>query len=259
MRHAPGAPRSRQRQPRALPLRSREHRRGGHLPRPPGPQRPAAAPGGRGLQGPDLRHRGHLRTAGTHAAGLRAHPGKGRRVGEPLAQPDRQAEHQAAVYPGRHRTRAQAAPADQPRQHRGGRSWRAGDLSQRRAHPRLVDRRSAIPRPGATAPPGVFRRPRQHLLAVDARALAAEPGRRGDARIHLWRSRSPRQQRHTGGTGGDSRPGAPRRRQRADPVVRRRPHPGPALLPRPLLPSTRARRRTPTSWRRSTPRCATCS
>lgn len=31
MRHAPGAPRSRQRQPRALPLRSREHRRGGHL------------------------------------------------------------------------------------------------------------------------------------------------------------------------------------------------------------------------------------
>lgn len=31
---------------------------------------------------------------------------KGRRVGEPLAQPDRQAEHQAAVYPGRHRTRA---------------------------------------------------------------------------------------------------------------------------------------------------------
>ncbi|MGA4817436.1 MBL fold metallo-hydrolase RNA specificity domain-containing protein [Pseudomonas aeruginosa] len=81
-----------------------------------------------GFKGPDLRHRGHLRTAGTHAAGLRAHPGKGRRVGEPLAQPDRQAEHQAAVYPGRHRTRAQAAPADQPRQHRGGRSWRAGDL-----------------------------------------------------------------------------------------------------------------------------------
>ena len=29
-------------------------------PRPPGPQRLAAAPGGRGLQGPDLRHRGHL-------------------------------------------------------------------------------------------------------------------------------------------------------------------------------------------------------
>lgn len=199
MRHAPGPPRGRRGQSRAFPLRSREHRRGSHLPRPSRPQRPAAALGGRGFQGSDLRHRSHLRTAGTHAAGLRAHPGKGRRVGEPLAQPDRQAKHQATVYPGRHRTRAQAAPADQSRQYRGGRSWRAGDLPQRRAHPRLVDRRSAVPRPGATAPPGVFRRPRQHLLAPDARALAAEPGRRGDARVHLRRSRSPRQQRNPGG------------------------------------------------------------
>ncbi len=150
---------------------------GGHLPRPPGPQRPAAAPwrprASRARSSPPRPPAELLELMLLDSAHIQEKDAEWEnrwrnRIGKPSIKPlYTQADTERA--PSCAGRSASAAPWR-------SRSWRAGDLSQRRAHPRLVDRRSAIPRPGATAPPGVFRRPRQHLLAVDARALAAEAG-----------------------------------------------------------------------------------